>query len=497
MNYTTVVGLEVHVQLLTQTKLFCGCANRFNPTQPNVQTCPVCLGLPGSLPVMNRHAFELALKTGLALNGTIPPLTKWDRKQYYYPDLPKGYQISQYDLPFSSGGWLEITTDSKADTTRRIGIIRAHLEEDAGKNLHDETGRGGDSLIDLNRAGTPLLEIVSQPDLRSGTEAHAYLDELKLLLTYLAVSDCNMQEGSLRCDANVNLHVPSDDGRTVATPIVEIKNLNSFRGVDSAIEYEARRQFEQWKETGHKLGDVPKETRGWDAERGVTFVQRGKEEAADYRYFPDPDLVPVTVSDDWKRQLRAQFCEFPAARRQRFIAEHQLSHYDASVIVAQGPQFAGDFERFAEACGDWKLAANWMTQNVLRDIKEGTVKLKDLNWPLLTENVLAIKNGTITTHSGRVVYTVIASGGLTMSGSAKATVERFIDEKGLRLKSSVDELGPTIDEVLAKNAKIVADVQAGKQQAIGALIGQVMRETKGADPQVVRELLAAKIASLS
>ena len=334
MKYTTIVGLEVHVQLLTQTKIFCGCLNRFNPTQPNVQTCPVCLGLPGSLPVMNRHAFELALKTGMALNCRIPPFTKWDRKQYYYPDLPKGYQISQYDLPFSSDGWLEISSTRTPE--KRIGIIRAHLEEDAGKNLHDESGRGGDSQVDLNRAGTPLLEIVSQarpaaPEPR----LNAYLDELKLLLTYLEVSDCNMQEGSLRCDANVNLHVASDDGRTVATPIVEIKNLNSFRGVEPAIEYEAKRQFDEWQRTGHKLGDVAKETRGWDAERGVTFGQRGKEEAADYRYFPDPDLVPVTVSQDWKnRSGRAR--RIPRRKPQAIPDPATALPVRCAVIVAQG-----------------------------------------------------------------------------------------------------------------------------------------------------------------
>src|SRR5580698_6325537 len=304
--FKIVVGLEVHVQLLTKTKLFCGCLNKFG-LPPNSATCPVCLGLPGSLPVMNELAFRLALRAALALNcqiashpGQQPGFTKWDRKNYYYPDLPKNFQISQYDLPFSHDGFLEINIakDTKKDyTAKRIGIIRAHLEEDAGKNVHDESGKGGDSLIDLNRAGTPLLEIVSQTDLRSGAEAHAYLDELKLLLTYLEVSDCNMQEGSLRCDANVNLHVQTDDGLTVATPIVEVKNLNSFHGVDAAIEYEAKRQSDEFQRTGKKFGEVAKETRGWDAERGVTFAQRGKEEAADYRYFPDPDLLPVTIAD--------------------------------------------------------------------------------------------------------------------------------------------------------------------------------------------------------
>jgi aspartyl-tRNA(Asn)/glutamyl-tRNA(Gln) amidotransferase subunit B len=497
MKYTTVVGLEVHVQLLTQTKLFCGCLNRFNPTQPNVQTCPVCLGLPGSLPVMNRHAFELALKTGMALNCTIPPLTKWDRKQYYYPDLPKGYQISQYDLPFSSEGWLEIFIDAPDAQKKRVGIIRAHLEEDAGKNLHDESGRGGDSLVDLNRAGTPLLEIVSKPDLRSGAEAHAYLDELKLLLTYLEVSDCNMQEGSLRCDANVNLHVETDDGRTVATPIVEIKNLNSFRGVDAAIEYEAKRQFDEWQRTGHKLGDVAKETRGWDAERGVTFGQRGKEEAADYRYFPDPDLVPVTISEDWKNRIRSQFCEFPAAKRERFQTQHQLSHYDASVIVAQGRPFADYFEQVAAACGDAKQAANWVTQDVLREMKDRQLAIEQFPIPadVLGALLKKISERRITNNSGRIVFADLLERATSAPATA-ADIEQIVAEKSLAITADTGELAPIIDAVLAKNAKIVADFKGGKQQAVGALIGQVMRQAKGADPQVVRELLVAKIASL-
>ncbi len=322
MNATLIVGLEVHVQLLTRTKLFCGCVNRFNPDHPNTQTCPVCLGLPGSLPVMNRRAFELALEIGLALNCEIAPFTKWDRKQYYYPDLPKAYQISQYDLPFSHDGWLEVEVPAGKNTepeTRRVRIIRAHLEEDAGKNIHDETGRGGDSRVDLNRCGTPLVEIVSQPDIRSPQEAKAFLEELRLMLTYLGVSDCNMQEGSLRCDANVNLHIPGEDGNTVATPIVEIKNLNSFRGVEAAIEFEAQRQWDEYQKTGRKLGDAggEKETRGWDANRNITFSQRGKEEASDYRYFPDPDLMPVTVTADKIESVKDSLCELPAARRQR------------------------------------------------------------------------------------------------------------------------------------------------------------------------------------
>src|SRR5436853_4666225 len=302
--YRIVIGLEVHVQLLTRTKLFCGCSTRFG-LPPNSATCPVCTGLPGVLPVMNRRAFELALKAALALNCQIAPLTKWDRKNYYYPDLPKNYQISQYDLPFSHDGWLEIETAAR---TKRVGIIRVHLEEDAGKMLHDEQGGGRESLVDLNRAGTPLLEIVSEPELSAPEEARAYLEGIRLLLRELGVSDCEMQEGSLRCDANINLHIPQGNG-VVATPIVEVKNLNSFRAVERAMRYEAQRQYDEFQCTGKKLGDVPKATAGWDEARGVTVVQRRKEEASDYRYFPEPDLVPVVVDDAWRTRVQASLGE--------------------------------------------------------------------------------------------------------------------------------------------------------------------------------------------
>src|SRR5947207_178271 len=275
MDYQIIIGLEVHVQLLTESKMFSSCGTDFG-LPPNTQTDPVSLGMPGTLPVMNGKAFELALKTAVALNADIARFTKWDRKNYYYPDLPKNYQVSQYDLPFSKDGWLEIETPAGQ---RRVGLIRVHLEEDAGKMLHDEKGGGKDSLVDLNRAGTPLLEIVSQPDLSSPEEARAYLEEIRLLLRELEVSDCEMQEGSLRCDANVNLHVPLPDGGVAATPIVEVKNLNSFRAVERAIKYEAQRQHEQFRQDGKKLGEVAKATAGWNDARGVTVVQRRKEEA--------------------------------------------------------------------------------------------------------------------------------------------------------------------------------------------------------------------------
>ncbi len=497
MNYTTIIGLEVHVQLLTKSKLFCGCANRFNPENPNVQTCPVCLGLPGSLPVMNREAFRLSLKAALALNCNIPGFTKWDRKQYYYPDLPKAYQISQYDLPFSEDGRLELEVDSESDETRRIGIIRAHLEEDAGKNLHDESGKGQDSRVDLNRCGTPLLEIVSEPDIRSPAEARRYLEELKLLLMYLGVSDCNMQEGSLRCDANINLHVPTEDGHRIATPIVEVKNMNSFRNVELALVHEATRQFEEWQKTGWKLGDVPKQTRGWNAERGVTFAQRGKEEASDYRYFPDPDLVPVTVTEEELEEIRAGMCELPADRRKRFRVAYQLSDYDASVIIDQGKSFADYFEEVVGACGDGKQTANWVTQDVLREMNERKLSIDDfpIRPAVLAALLEKIGGREITNKSARDVFIELLREAGAGAELSVEHVSRIVDEKGLAVVSDTERLESVIAAVVEQNPKAAADFQAGKQAAIGPLIGQVMRAVKGADPKTVRQMLCERLGA--
>ncbi|MGC1273648.1 MAG: Asp-tRNA(Asn)/Glu-tRNA(Gln) amidotransferase subunit GatB [Planctomycetaceae bacterium] len=492
MHYTTVIGLEVHVQLLTRTKLFSGCVNRFNPDAPNTQTDPVTLGLPGTLPVMNREAFRLAVKVGMALNCEIAPFTKWDRKQYYYPDLPKAYQISQYDLPLCSDGFLDLKTAD--DQVRKIGIIRAHLEEDAGKNLHEG---GGDSRVDLNRAGTPLVEIVSQPDLRSAAEAKQYLDELKLLLTYLGVSDCNMQEGSLRCDVNVNLHVHTDDGHNIPTPIVEVKNLNSFRGVEMACEHEAKRQFEEFQKTGQRLGDVPKQTRGWDMERGVSYPLRSKEEASDYRYFPDPDLVPVTVTDEWIEEVRATLGELPAERRERLIDAWSLSQYDAGVIISHSKEVADYYETTAQTCGDGKQAANWVTQDVLRELNDRKLSIDAFPIPatVLGGVLKRIVDGRMTVKGGREVFADLLA--IPPEQVDDATVEQIIAEKGLLLVTDTGEVDKAIDVVLAepKHAKAIEDVRGGKQQAVGPLIGQVMKQLKGADPKAVRERLLERIGT--
>tara|TARA_R110002072_G_scaffold173600_2_gene328344 strand:+ start:129980 stop:131473 length:1494 start_codon:yes stop_codon:yes gene_type:complete len=497
MEFTPIIGLEVHVQLLTKSKLFCGCANLFNPDNPNVQTCPVCLGLPGSLPVMNQEALRLSQKTAMALNLNLAKFTKWDRKQYYYPDLPKAYQISQFDLPFSYDGWVEVTLPSSGETTK-VRLIRAHLEEDAGKNMHDESGRGGDSKVDLNRTGTPLLEIVSEPDIRCAEEARVFLEELRLLLRYIEVSDCNMQEGSMRCDANVNLHV-LEGGEKIPTPIVEIKNLNSFRGVEAAIEYEIKRQAKAWETERKRIGDVPKETRGWDADRGQTFAQRGKEDAADYRYFPDPDLVPVTTTDEQFDAIRATLCVFPADRRKSYVNDLGLSAYDASVIVDQGREYADYFDEVTAVCGDGKQAANWVTQDVQRELNDRKVEIAEFAIPAaVLGNILErIVKGDITVKSGREVFAELLA--LTDDGTEVSanSVESIIADKGLVVVKDTGKIDAAIQAVIdnERNAKAVEDVRNGKQQAVGPLIGQVMRELKGADAGSVRQMIIDKLTS--
>ena len=534
MNYDIIIGLEVHVQLQTQTKIFCGCSTAFNPDHPNVQTCPVCLGLPGALPVLNGRGFDLAVKTALGLNCEIARFTKWDRKQYFYPDLPKGYQISQYDLPFSHDGWVDVvvgqnpesgqgaasSSESHASpqshsshptfTTRRVRILRAHMEEDAGKNMHDESGRGRDSQVDLNRAGTPLVEIVTEPDLRSSAEARRFLEELKLLLTYLEVSDCNMQEGSLRCDANVNLHVHQPDGSKVPTPIVEVKNLNSFRFTEQAIEFEVARQWEAFQQTGIRMGAKGghKATRGFNPGSGTTYVLREKEEAADYRYFPDPDLVPVLVDDAKLSEIRSSMCEPPASRRDRFQAEFQLSAYDASVLIDQGRAIADYFEEVARGCGVGKQAANWITQDVLREMNQREQSITDfaIRPDVLSALLSRINGKQITIKSARDVFaTLLAEADESTGGSEQPPVapkpvlsvdriDAIIAAKGLAIVEDTGAIDAAIAVVLARSEKAIADFKGGNEKAIGALIGQVMKQVKGADPQEVREKLLVALS---
>jgi aspartyl-tRNA(Asn)/glutamyl-tRNA(Gln) amidotransferase subunit B len=483
LPYRTVIGLEVHVQLLTRTKLFCGCSTQFG-LPPNSATCPVCIGLPGVLPVMNRRAFGLALRAALALNCRIAPFTKWDRKNYYYPDLPKNYQISQYDLPFSHDGWLEVET---AAGPKRVGIIRAHLEEDAGKMLHDEQGTGKDSLVDLNRAGTPLLEIVSKPDLSSPEEAKAYLEEIRLLLREIGVSDCEMQEGSLRCDANVNVHVPQPDGSFAVTPIVEVKNLNSFRAIERAMKYEAQRQYEQFQKDGLRLGEVSKATAGWDENRGVTVVQRRKEEASDYRYFPEPDLVPVTVDEATLRRVRDEMGELPSQQRARLKSQYGLSPYDAGVITSQGRALVAYFEDVAKRCGDAKAACNWVSNQVLATLKESKQEIGQfaLLPAALAELIAEQKAINLNKQMAGEVYARMLQTG--------ASARDAIAQLGIKAVDG-NALVEIVRKAIAGNPKAVADYKKGKAAAANSIKGAVMRETKGAaKPDVVDQLVREEL----
>jgi aspartyl-tRNA(Asn)/glutamyl-tRNA(Gln) amidotransferase subunit B len=478
-SYRIVIGLEVHVQLLTRTKLFCGCGTAFG-LPPNSATCPVCLGLPGALPVMNRHAFALSLRAALALNCSITPFTKWDRKNYFYPDLPKNYQISQYDLPFSRDGWLEIET---ANGSKRIGIIRAHLEEDAGKMLHDEKGGSKDSLIDLNRTGTPLLEIVSQPDLSSPDEAKAYLEEMRLLLREIGVSDCEMQEGSLRCDANVNLHIPQTDGSTAATPIAEIKNLNSIRAVGRAIEYEAERQYTKFRADGKRLGEESKLTVGWNEVRGVTLPQRRKEEASDYRYFPEPDLVPVLVDEAMLAEARGELGELPAQQRKRLVEQYGLSEYDAGVLTRGGRALVAYFEETARLCGDAKAACNWVTNQVLATLNEHKQEIGQFPLPAATlADLIREALSGLNAQRARDVYNRLLEVG--------GTVKEAMDALGIRVVGDEAALLEIVARAVAANPKAVADFKNGKTKAADAIKGAVMRETKGmAKMELVQRLV--------
>ena len=479
LPYEIIIGLEVHVQLLTESKLFCGCSTKFG-APPNTQTCPVCIGMPGVLPVMNRKAFELGLKAALALDCTIAGLTKWDRKGYYYPDLPKGYQISQFDLPLGKEGCLPISDPKGRIEPKRVGIIRVHLEEDAGKSMHDEQAGKADSRIDLNRTGTPLLEIVSEPDLRSPAEAKAYLTELKLLLNYLGVSDCNMQEGSLRVDANINLHVDTPDG-PVPTPIVEVKNMNSFRAVERALEHEAERQYAVWQETGQRLGDVPKQTRGWDESAQLTKAQRSKEESSDYRYFPDPDLVPVTTTGEEVDQIRGSLGELPVELRFRLEETYGISPYDSDVLVNQGRALVDYYDELAQACGDGKLASNWIQQDVLRALNERQITIDAFPVPAaaLAELLKSVRGEKLDTRRGRDVLAQMLASGKSAEEAMKALGISEVDES---------ELEAICRELLEANPSIVADVKQGKLKAAGALIGQAKKKNPNVNPGRVREV---------
>ncbi|GAA5347130.1 aspartyl/glutamyl-tRNA(Asn/Gln) amidotransferase subunit B [Planifilum fimeticola] len=472
--YETVIGLEVHVELSTKSKIFCGCSTEFG-APPNTHTCPICLGHPGVLPVLNRQAVEYAMKAAMALNCRIAEYSKFDRKNYFYPDLPKAYQISQYDQPIGTEGWIEIDVDGER---KRIGITRVHLEEDAGKLIHAENGDG--SLVDYNRVGVPLIEIVSEPDLRSPAEARAYLEKLKAIMQYCEVSDVKMEEGSLRCDANISLRPAGSSSFGTKT---ELKNLNSFRNVERALEYEERRQ----REVLESGGTVEQATLRWLEDVGRTKLMRSKEEAHDYRYFPEPDLVRLHIDEEWKERVRSTIPELPDARRDRYMREYGLSAYDAGLLTAS-KAIADFFDEAVQAGADPKGAANWITGELLGYLNATGKELKETRiTPAGLAGMLGlIQKGTISTKIAKDVFKELVEKG--------GDPEKIVKEKGWVQISDEGELAKIVAQVVEANPQSVTDFKNGKDRALGYLVGQVMKATRGkANPQMVNRLIREQI----
>ncbi|WP_240376038.1 Asp-tRNA(Asn)/Glu-tRNA(Gln) amidotransferase subunit GatB [Bacillus piscicola] len=470
MKFDTVIGLEVHSELKTNTKIFCGCSTEFG-APPNTHTCPICLGHPGVLPVLNEQAVNYAMKAALALNCEVAEETKFDRKNYFYPDNPKAYQISQFDKPIGENGWIEIEVNGYK---KKIGITRIHMEEDAGKLTHDEYGEH--SLVDFNRAGTPLIEIVSEPDISTPDEAYAYLEKLKAILQYTEVSDCKMEEGSLRCDANISL---KPAGQEEFGTKAELKNLNSFANVQKGLEFEEKRQ-EQELLSG---GEILQETRRWDDAKKETILMRVKEGSDDYRYFPEPDLVSLYIDDSWKQKIKEQIPELPDARKARYMADYDLSEYDAGVIT-QSKDMSDFFQESINQGADPKQAANWLMGEVNAYMNANAQEMKDI---ALTPDSLAkliqlIEKGTISSKIAKKVFTELMEKG--------GDPEQIVKEKGLVQISDEGELKKIVDEILDNNPQSIEDYKNGKDKALGFLVGQVMKETKGkANPQMVNKLI--------
>ncbi|MEK6590203.1 MAG: Asp-tRNA(Asn)/Glu-tRNA(Gln) amidotransferase subunit GatB [Nitrospinota bacterium] len=479
MKYEPVIGLEVHVQLNTKSKMFCSCSTEFG-AEPNKNTCPICLGMPGVLPVINREAINLAIKTALATNCKIAPFNRFARKNYFYPDLPKGYQISQYEMPLAKNGHIDIVTNGKI---KRIGITRVHMEEDAGKLIHGENlGSHDSSYVDMNRAGVPLMEVVSEPDIHSPEEAKEYVTRLKSILRYIEVSDCNMEEGSLRCDANVSIRPVGNKDLGIKT---EVKNMNSFRFLQKALEYEIKRQIDIVEEGGK----IIQETRLFNPDKGITISMRGKEEAHDYRYFPDPDLVPTEIDSTWIDYIRATIPELPDAKRDRFVKEYGLPEYDAEVITIS-KSIANYFENCIKLYNQPKIISNWVMGEVLRTLKDEDFEIEKypVTPQMLTEMLKLIDNGTI---SGKIAKTVFEE----MYKTGKSP-ENIVKEEGLVQITDEAEIVRVIDEVIASNPKEVADYKGGKEKLLTFFVGQVMKKSKGkANPQMVNKLLKERLAS--
>lgn len=477
VEYEPVIGLEVHAQLLTRSKIFCGCSTSFGE-EPNTQTCPVCTGQPGSLPVINRKAVEFAVKLGLATNCRIAPYSLFARKNYFYPDLPKGYQISMYEYPLAEHGFVDITV--KGDK-RRIGLIRIHMEEDAGKLKHGETPEKAPfSYVDFNRTGVPLVEIVSGPDIRSPQEAGEYLRRLRTILQYLEVCTGDMEKGTFRCDANVSVR---PKGQVQFGTRTELKNMNSFRHVEKALEYEIKRQIEVLKDGE----EVVQETRLWDTEQNITISMRGKEEAHDYRYFPDPDLVPLKVDDQWIEEIRKGLPELPDQKRERFIQDYKIPEYDAEILTST-KAMANYFENCAQLFPEPKTVSNWMMGDLLREMKRDE---KEIDQCLVTPKHLAdmlnmVKEGTI---SGKIAKDVFEE--MYRTGAWPAMI---VKEKGWVQILDSGEIDGVIEKVFQSNPKLVEDYRSGKEKVFGFLVGEVMKGTKGkANPKLVNELLRKRL----
>jgi aspartyl-tRNA(Asn)/glutamyl-tRNA(Gln) amidotransferase subunit B len=480
VDYEAVIGLEVHAQLLTRSKMFCGCPARYIEAGPNENTCPVCLGLPGTLPVINRRAVEYTVRTALALNCEIPEFTKFDRKNYFYPDLPKGYQISQYDLPLSRNGRLEFVLDGRRV---RCGITRVHLEEDTGTLHHagDVLQSATSSLVDYNRSGVPLMEIVGEPDLRTPEEAREYLVRLRQILMYIGVNDGNLEQGSFRCDANVSVRPRGTDRLGVK---VEIKNMNSFRAVHRAVEYEISRQIAVI-EGG---GSLHQETRGWVEGRAATVSQRSKEHAHDYRYFPEPDLAPMVLGEEMVEEVRRGLPELPEARAVRLVAQHGISEYEASLLTATREE-ADSYERVVAAGVPATLAAKWLTNEVLALANTTHISLPDsgLGEAGLVALLRLLGAGTVNSTTAKALLEELYQGG--------GDPEAIVRERGLGQVSDTAELSALVDAAIAANAKAVADFQGGKEGALQAVVGHVMKATKGrADARLVNRLLRERLS---
>jgi aspartyl-tRNA(Asn)/glutamyl-tRNA(Gln) amidotransferase subunit B len=470
-KYEPVIGLEVHVQLLTRTKIFCGCSTRFGDP-PNTNVCPVCLGLPGTLPVLNKRAVEMGMRAALALHCTVHDHSRFARKNYFYPDLPKGYQISQYELPLATGGWLEIVGARK-----RIGITRIHLEDDAAKNLHEGFAQSATkSYVDYNRGGTPLAEIVSEPDMRAPEEAHTYLTALRQILLYTGVSDCNMEEGSLRCDANVSVRLR---GAQEFGTKVEVKNLNSFRFLQKAIEYEIERHIGVLESSGR----ISQETRLWNQAEGHTVSMRSKEKAHDYRYFPEPDLLPVHISDAWREEVRRSLPELPEAKRARFVISFGITPYDAEVLTST-QSLADYFESVVKAGAPGKAAANWMQTELLRGLKDSgkEIEASPITPAALAELVKLVESAKITGAIGKKVFAAMFASGRTAAD--------IVTAEGLAAQVSDSAIEEAAREVIAKNPDNVTKFKSGNEGVFKFFVGQVMKATRGqANPQAVNDIL--------